>query len=66
MPTKYRELTPEEVAALWLYGEEYAKSKLSATQWWKTLDEGRARVVIEFAEQMEKAFRDTKRIKPMR
>lgn len=51
-----RELNPEEVAAMWLYGAEYAKSGRSAIEWWKRLDESRKRVVRDFVEQMRRAL----------
>lgn len=54
-----RELTPEEVAAMWLYSADYARSGLSAVDWWQNMLENepaRARVIGEFAALMRQAF----------
>ena len=51
-----RPLTSAEVAAMWLYGAEYAKSGLSAIDYYKQLSNSRRAVVADFVEQMRDAF----------
>lgn len=50
------QLTPEEVAAMWIYGDEYSRSGLSAIDWWKQLGDVRRQIVSDFVEQMQRAF----------
>lgn len=50
-----RSLTKEEVAAMWLYADEYGKSTLSAIDFWKQLDESRKRTVRAFLKELKRA-----------
>jgi hypothetical protein len=52
-----RELAPGEVAAMWLYGAEYAASGLSAVDWYAQLSDGRRNVVTLFVDSMREAFK---------
>lgn len=52
------ELTKCEVAAMWLYGADYAKTGMGAIEWWKQLDASRRRVVQDFVARIEKARND--------
>ena len=63
---EWQQLKPEEVAAMWLYGSDYARSGMSAVQWWEHLRNGaadtaynasRARNVRDFVDEMRKAMR---------
>lgn len=51
-----RDLTQCEVAAMWLYGAEYAKSGLSAMDWWKQLSNSRREVVRRMVAEITEAL----------
>jgi hypothetical protein len=51
-----RELTPDEVAAMWIYGAEYARSGMSATEWRKHLSDSRRAIVADFVTEMRAAL----------
>jgi hypothetical protein len=50
------EMTPEEVAAMWLWGREYGPQPLSAADWYAQLSESRKRTVADFVGEMRQAF----------
>ena len=57
MSTDRQYLAPEEVAAMWLYGSQYAKSGMSARQWWAHIaPTSYGRVVRDFVAAMRAAL----------
>ena len=50
-----RDLTREEVVAMWLWGAEYAASGLSAIEWHSRLDASRHALILDFINQYERA-----------
>lgn len=49
-----RELTKQELVAMWFYGAEYARSGLSAVDWWKQLDASRQGAVNRFIAEYDR------------
>ena len=39
MSNKFREITKDEIGAMWLYHEEYANKRLGAIAFWKGLSD---------------------------
>ena len=50
-----RDLTQQEVAAMWLWGAEYARTGLSAIDFYRQLDASRKRVVAEMVDEIVNA-----------
>ncbi len=50
-----RELTRAEVVAMWLWGDDYARSGQSAIDWLKHLPPNRVRIVNDFMKRYESA-----------
>ena len=50
-----RDLTREEIAAMYVFHSEYAIQTCGAIQFWRLLPEYRKRVVLELLRQLDKA-----------
>jgi hypothetical protein len=57
--SEMRELTPEEVAAMWLYGREYSRQSLGIIEWYARQDAGRKGTVQRFVAEMRAAIERT-------
>lgn len=51
------DLTPGEVAAMWLYGAEYARTGLSAVDFYASLSPSRKEIVAGFVTEMRDALK---------
>ena len=47
-----RELNKYEVGAMWVYGDDYSISRLSATQFWQQLSHNRKRVIVDMIDEI--------------
>jgi hypothetical protein len=54
--SEMRDPTPEEVAAMWLYGAEYARQNLGIIDWYARLDASRRETVQRFVTAMRAAL----------
>jgi len=50
-----QKLTKYEVAAMWLYGEDYAQSGLSAAAYWSRLSSAHQNTVIRMVDEILEA-----------
>ena len=50
-----RKLTREEVAAMWIYNEDYAYSMLSATKFYRQLNRYEKRHIDQMLEEIDEA-----------
>lgn len=56
MTEEIRDLTPNEVAAMWLWSSEYAKQGKGAIEFFKNLGESKQKICINMVEQMKEAI----------
>ncbi len=55
-----RDLTREEIVAMWLHGAAYARSGLGAIEWWKRLGESDRNNVLRFLKELDDATQPAK------